>query len=379
MVRMCIPEDFVFTTAGVHVGAGQSRSSAFCCTGDSAAAAHGTRGSDAAVELGSITASELSEIRKMQHPPLVVRRTLEATCILLRAGNTSKDVCLADSTGLAPPPWPAIQRTLAAHGFVQQVLEYNIDGLRANPDLVDFVATQYLGAAGGNVSAEAWLQTGTLCRRAGQACHEPLTYQKVLHASRAAATLLNWCVSTLVRIGVQLPTQNVAECRPAPSQDEIMLEDLDEVDLDAAALLLEDTEETPTAARTTDVVPQLALTAGTFWRRPANNAHGTTADRHFEEILTFPCGERAIAEEQEAELHRVVTAMELRPTLRLRLIGCVSEVEDSETVRERLSAVESFLSSRGIPCSSTPDAGGGDASARWSLGTRQPGSQSCIH
>lgn len=97
--------------------------------------------------VGNVTAEEIEEVRRLVRPPSVVRRTLEATVLILQAGRSP---CV-----LAPPPWPRVQRKLAQETFFQDLINFNVGHLRAAPLLILFGLGVLWCAPAGRACSEA--------------------------------------------------------------------------------------------------------------------------------------------------------------------------------------------------------------------------------
>eukprot|EP00929_Paragymnodinium_shiwhaense_P088870 TRINITY_DN49181_c0_g1_i1.p1 TRINITY_DN49181_c0_g1~~TRINITY_DN49181_c0_g1_i1.p1 ORF type:complete len:649 (+),score=179.82 TRINITY_DN49181_c0_g1_i1:84-2030(+) len=169
-------------------------------------------------EVKRITPKELEEIRTLLHPPDIVRRTLEATCLILGAGKWK-----AQPTGRPQaPPWSAVQQRMNNSQFLPQVLCYDVTALRERPALLTHLLDEYFGgsvaaamasidgtpvptptsASGGRPSTPSYASSQP--RRLGRVGSiilanskgpEPLSYSRVQQASVAAAGLFRWCAA----------------------------------------------------------------------------------------------------------------------------------------------------------------------------------------
>mmetsp|Transcript_87686 Transcript_87686/g.246339 ORF Transcript_87686/g.246339 Transcript_87686/m.246339 type:complete len:517 (+) Transcript_87686:88-1638(+) len=199
----------------------------------------------AAAAVGRLTSKELEEVRKLHNPPKVVRRTLEATFLLMNAAKIAHPP--------AAPDWPRVQRMLSDTNFLTRMKSYDATALRSAPALAAYIAAEYfgvgtrsatpptlsrrhstanLGAAspkGGSSFTDPFRRSATL-RRSGQLTvyDEPLTFQRVHHASHATAALFKWCTAMVEE--AQRPASPVthalddavaADAADAPSQREL--------------------------------------------------------------------------------------------------------------------------------------------------------------
>jgi len=190
----------------------------------------GAADSAAGAAVGRLTTADLEEIRTLRNPPAVVRRTLEATFLLLNAHKPCSH---------SPPSWQRVQRMLADASFLSRMQEYDADSLRAAPDLAAFIAKEYFGSGGSSsetrsVSKRASMNSSQLSRGGGggtspgsrssvpvlrrhatwsvhdhkAADQEPLSFRRVRYASLAAASLFAWCTASLVD-GLDLDVKDV--------------------------------------------------------------------------------------------------------------------------------------------------------------------------
>eukprot|EP00927_Polykrikos_kofoidii_P050976 TRINITY_DN44791_c0_g1_i1.p1 TRINITY_DN44791_c0_g1~~TRINITY_DN44791_c0_g1_i1.p1 ORF type:complete len:437 (-),score=71.05 TRINITY_DN44791_c0_g1_i1:71-1351(-) len=355
----------------------------------------------AATAAGNITVEELQELRALRRPPPVVRRTLEATCLILCAGDRGARPVLAT------PSWDSVQRIMASANFTHRMLDFDVASLRSHKALTAFVATEYFECRGsrrstsrasslGKRSSPLPAKRGSL--KPATLKQEPLTFAKVHRANHAASALFRWCGAILVSVGEPLdlsdealggeadidasesPVANAADVLVEESdslrsietfgeKQENDMEDDVAVDLEAASLFIappsppierEDSAEMLLAS-----LPRETIAA---WAEPTMEDEMREADRHFEEVVCFPFGEHFLGEEQETALRGVAAIVSKRPSLRLKLVGCTNDVEEDHMVTQRLRSVEQFFADAGLPCRAVRDNGLMEVSARWPLG-----------
>lgn len=320
----------------------------------------------AVAAVGNITSAELNEIRRLQHPPPIVRRALEATCLLLNASQAVK------SGHPSQPDWPWVQRLLGSATFVQRMLDYDVAQLRAAPALIAYVAAEYFGVEKKRGTQRSVPRLGP--RGQVPKAEEPLTYKRLHEASQVAAVLFSWSASALVLTDGTLELD--AACFPDPpalppeveQEKENQVEEDEEVNLDAAAELAAEADPTPEPMQFTSLELPVSPTLQ-FESEEQDLELGIAApDRHFEEIVSFEFGESSIGEEQEADLGLVAAALKGRPQLKLHLVGCVNEVEDSAVIKLRLQESQGYFLRQDIDCAAQPDDGALEVSARWPSG-----------
>lgn len=323
----------------------------------------------AVAAVGNITSAELNEIRRLLHPPPIVRRALEATCLLLDASQAVKSGSIA-----ATPDWPRVQRLLGSATFVQRMLDYDVAQLRAAPALIAYVAAEYFGVEKKRGTQRSVPRLGP--RGQVPKAEEPLTYKRLHEASQVAAVLFSWSASALVLTDGTLELD--AACFPDPpalppeveqeKENQVEEEEDEEVNLDAAAELAAEVAPSPEPMQLTAL--ELPVSPNLLFESEGQDLElGIAApDRHFEEIVSFEFGECSIGEEQEADLGLVAAALKGRPQLKLHLVGCVNEVEDSAVIKLRLQESQGYFLRQDIDCAAQPDDGALEVSARWPSG-----------
>ncbi|CAE8694403.1 unnamed protein product, partial [Polarella glacialis] len=182
-------------------------------------------------------------IRTLRCPTAVVRRTLEATWLVLNAGKGA-------SVAQAPPTWLRVQKMLLDTNLVGRMRDFDASALKAEPVLAAYIVSEYFSAGekyqrsparsstsyqrllisrpsssstgGSPVGAAAMVRTESISSTGGSlvgaattlrtlrrattllaagrqiVVDEPLTYQRVRRASVAAGALFGWCTVTLV-------------------------------------------------------------------------------------------------------------------------------------------------------------------------------------
>eukprot|EP00928_Gymnodinium_smaydae_P024286 TRINITY_DN19692_c0_g1_i1.p1 TRINITY_DN19692_c0_g1~~TRINITY_DN19692_c0_g1_i1.p1 ORF type:complete len:357 (+),score=81.56 TRINITY_DN19692_c0_g1_i1:83-1153(+) len=272
--------------------------------------------SDINAAVRNITADQLEEVRTLRNPPDVVRWTLEATFLILEASKTS--------AAPSVPAWDSVQRLLKREGFVQKVLDYDMDLLRGKPELASFIARTYFRG-----EAPAAASKGC-ARRPSKVCIQPLTVERVRRANLATAALFQWSVIALVSAGIPVeveedePGESSSEETAAPAEQAV-----EEI------LPASEVDESDAAVEPLSADPQ-----------PAPN------DRHFEDSVEFQVWKDAVTSGHERTLSKFVEAVNMQKSLRLRLLGCVNDVESTSVARGRLKQVQQWFIRRGISCTS---------------------------
>jgi len=233
-----------------------------------------------------IRAEDLKSIRVLQDTPEPIRRTLEATWLLLW-GTT------IPSSLIEPPKWVTMQQMVSNPNILQEVLAFDKTELRANPALAAFVASRYFGVTleiagvkgatagatavkpeAGEVSWKVTSGAGTPARASGSSAAkgsrlskagssitqtgatklEPLTHDIVLQASKSekgpAVALYKWCIMTLVDVAT--PESIVRERAEAASREEEAAKRKAEEEKEAEAMRRKAAEEAEENARKKD-------------------------------------------------------------------------------------------------------------------------------
>jgi len=139
--------------------------------------------------VGGITDQELAELRAatrfLSKPTPVVRRAFEALYLILNVARNPSPT--------KAPSWQQVQRTLQDQELGERLRRFNLDALRAAPDLTAYLVQQYFGPGG--ASPPTTLANGA----------EVLTLRRVQRASRSAALLFQWSCRELINVGALLP------------------------------------------------------------------------------------------------------------------------------------------------------------------------------
>eukprot|EP00747_Dinoflagellata_sp_TGD_P198156 gnl/TRDRNA2_/TRDRNA2_70389_c0_seq1.p1 gnl/TRDRNA2_/TRDRNA2_70389_c0~~gnl/TRDRNA2_/TRDRNA2_70389_c0_seq1.p1 ORF type:complete len:440 (+),score=86.71 gnl/TRDRNA2_/TRDRNA2_70389_c0_seq1:161-1480(+) len=364
----------------------------------------GARVEEVTAGVDQITARELEELRTLKAPPVPVRRTLEATCLLLAAARTP-------APRPATPSWAFVQRTLSDAGFLNRVLRFDVDLRRAAPALAAFVAAEYFGdvvVAGSGAAAVAARRAVASNLRSmkstGGACtgvSDPLTFERVLHANRAAAALFRWCAMVLDRNSEGLalsadedgeqPVQELPHSCGTPAEGEACNSSACTADtappVPAAAasskeeprapqlplgsplarlcFAMEDREaaggqDSPPAPPSRAVLAALAAPAIVAPAAEENVQRSTefavrsdacsNPGRYFAVSIEFPVGSADIGVEQEHHLQSVEATIGMRPKLRLQLLTCQHFNETQTVASQRLKSVREFFARFGVEC-----------------------------
>lgn len=279
---------------------------------------------------GNISAKDLEEVRSLSgQPPPVVQRTLELMWMILNATRAAKH--------LEPPDWTSVRRTLSDAEFQSRVLEYDVQQLRAAPELCDYLVHEYFNP---NDHLHIGPSVGAADRRRRPArrhsyplvstnkTKEPLTFQRVYRASRAAAALFGWCAEVVDRAAILDNPPSVAshatEAAAGPSQSN------NQQSMRPHLCMEEPSEVVPVQK-----VPPF--------------------DHFFETLISFQTGRDVITSNQVEQLREVVATMRMRPTLQLELSVCIDPCRDTpDTGEQRLYGVQLFLEAEGIAYSVGP-------------------------
>lgn len=375
----------------------------------------GAADSTAVAAVGRLTMADLEEIRTMRNPPAVVRRTLEATFLLLNAGKSGSH---------SPPSWQRVQRMLADASFLSRMQEYDADALRAAPELAAFIVREYFGSGGSSSDTRSWSKPaarnsmqlvrggggGTssssrssapavvLRRHATWSVHdhraatgdeEPLSFRRVKYASHAAASLFAWCTASLVE-GLDLDVRDVipsigheadAACANGGSPDSVHVESLPNLNEGScgtsASTVPRASVTSPVAPRIpTPVVPTLpqaaplaksASTLPTPTQTHTNAAPEkkvepvkkvltkTKPDRHFELLCSFDMGYSDWTEAGELALQTVAATMCMRKNLLLMVLGAPAAIESDALDKARVRGVQDFFSQNGLNAAKSPE------------------------
>mmetsp|Transcript_75496 Transcript_75496/g.234245 ORF Transcript_75496/g.234245 Transcript_75496/m.234245 type:complete len:448 (+) Transcript_75496:74-1417(+) len=348
---------------------------------------------------GRLTGRELEEIRTLRSPPVVVRRTLEATFLLLNTRTANGP--------FAPPAWQRVQKMLAEGTFLARMREYDATSLRESPALAQYIAAEYFGGNSGCASPRGRSMSRTrstsrsdfrsaspspVGRRATWAANgkklsaveEPLTYQRVLYASHAAAALFGWCTATLVDAlelpvpgldsanaateeghspdvagepPAELPAELPAE-PPAEPPAEVPAEPPAEPQAELPAELQAKPPRELPRAQMPKVSPPRAAPRPAADPPPAAQPvlpEVMTPDRHFEILCCFDLGYAGLTEAGEPALQTVAAVMCMRRNLVLELLGCPAAIENEALSKSRLEAVMNYFSQNGLAARASLD------------------------
>lgn len=212
----------------------------------------GIAGWDAAASVRRLPPKELQELGASGKAAEPVRRTLEATWLLL---------CAASSANVPqePPRWQSVQQMLARPGLPGELAALDPRALRLSPVTVAYVAAAYFGAAVPGMDhhcaaappspsrpgtparpgsgAATRQRSGSLAMVGGAilgaGAPEALCHQQVLRAGRAlpgaaargdtevpVATLFRWCLWAIAQAGGACPE---ARCRPSDAEVEALV------------------------------------------------------------------------------------------------------------------------------------------------------------
>ncbi|CAE8693736.1 unnamed protein product, partial [Polarella glacialis] len=104
-----------------------------------AAASSGDAADAANAAVSRLSDKDLQEIRTLRCPPAVVRRTLEATWLVLNAGKGA-------SVAQAPPTWLRVQKMLLDTNLVGRMRDFDASALKAEPVLAAYIVSEYFSA-----------------------------------------------------------------------------------------------------------------------------------------------------------------------------------------------------------------------------------------
>ncbi|CAE8686137.1 unnamed protein product, partial [Polarella glacialis] len=130
---------------------------------------------------GALTAAALDEIRQLKHPPVAVRRTLEALHLLLHADR--------HRSGLprGGVKWESVMRTVCRDDLALRMQNFDISQLQRSPSLARDLRQSYFGEA--------------------DCCEEALSLERVRYASKTAAALFSWAARTIEEATAEAPGQ----------------------------------------------------------------------------------------------------------------------------------------------------------------------------
>eukprot|EP00930_Biecheleria_cincta_P002862 TRINITY_DN103840_c0_g1_i1.p1 TRINITY_DN103840_c0_g1~~TRINITY_DN103840_c0_g1_i1.p1 ORF type:complete len:435 (-),score=73.27 TRINITY_DN103840_c0_g1_i1:237-1541(-) len=330
---------------------------------------------NAEAALASLNDKDLEEIRKLHRPPLVVKRTLEATFLILHASR--------ETMKLESPQWTLVQKMLCDANFLTRMRSFDFARIRASPALAEFIATEYFGSQRSLTSQRSSdaLRRSSRCL---QAEREPLTFERVRYASQAAGALFGWCTATLVvaldlvsdrtapvRKVEQTPAMpaTVAElekiiCEDSETQEELPPQELAPASQETAhqephsppqepacqepALLAQDppvqhcSESEPAGPEAVAQQPNL----------PSQTV--PEPDRHFALFASFDKGISRPNAEGELALETIAAVLCLRPQLSLELVDCKAPGEDASLNAARRREVARFFGDNGIQANAAP-------------------------
>jgi len=281
------------------------------------------------------------------------------------------------SARLVPPNWERVQRMLSDTGFRSRVLSFDARTLREKPAISEYVAAEYFRPAGGDGSAASrrsslpergrstssiggsdplrmaasdFLKRSRTKASMGRSStkllglsvlDEPLTFQRVSRASRAAAALFSW--STTVLLEACAPPLPLEEVEPI-----VEIEPELEVEAEAPApaspvspLLDDDFDATPVIIRGASPLSPAAAPG-------APDRLAQRPDRHFELLVPFDMGSARLIDEGEFHLQTIAAAWCMRQRLRLHLEGSPAKIESDALGKARLTAVQEHLLDNGI-------------------------------
>jgi len=271
---------------------------------------------------------------------------------------------------------------LSDAGFLSRMMTFDAATLHEFPGLITFVATTYFGCSlGGGASAVGPLPAER--RRASYSASptrrwsaagidevEPLSFERVFRASRAAAALFRWSASILVKaqgadgevdgeadLGEEVDQEEVDHealrarpCSPSTVQEELVVKPALEPIL--VAPTPNRMPERPAAAskplEATKVGSQLMEPKPAPTPMPTLKA-STGPDRHFEKLAPFVFGSSELAAEGEAVLQTVAATYCMRRRMRLRLLPCPDAIENDALARSRAVIAQEWLESNGLP------------------------------
>lgn len=322
-----------------------------------AAPAAGEEAGEDAMSVNELSSKDMDEIRRLNNPPFVVRRTLEAVFLLLHAGRPT--------LRLAPPEWARVQRMLADADFISKMLKFEAEALQRHSALTAYVASEYFlpqeqqqqqtagsegrrgSVAGGLVRRRTY--DGAAYRRLSSGLNEvePLTFARVLRANRATAALFRWSALQLVQAleldyGPPLPLSPALAPVPAPT---------------ATAPAQQPLPPPPAPAPRQEPAPR---------HTPASTAASTLApapeppkpqrvvpqniepDRNFELFSAFELGSSSLEDRGYEALQMVAATYCQRRLLRVRLISQPADIESEALARQRLVVAQQWLAQNGV-------------------------------
>jgi len=198
--------------------------------------------------------------------------------------------------------------------------------------------TRRKDASAGRYSQATIMSSSRRTYRQCSPSYDPLTFQRVHQASKAAGALFGWCVATIVDATKTPDLESRAVQPPPPSPPH--------PSLPAPSLALPPQESVVKTAPIREVKESQPKPVEKLPR-----AHmvpiATHPDRHFETLISFDPGSCAF-DEMEPTLQRVAATMCMRRSLRLQLLGCPMRIEHLATSEGRIKACGAFFSQQGL-------------------------------
>eukprot|EP00933_Yihiella_yeosuensis_P031511 TRINITY_DN2508_c6_g1_i1.p1 TRINITY_DN2508_c6_g1~~TRINITY_DN2508_c6_g1_i1.p1 ORF type:complete len:446 (+),score=95.03 TRINITY_DN2508_c6_g1_i1:106-1443(+) len=169
-----------------------SRRSRTVCSGAGSVCVFGEIGGSEREETDLLTAASIDEIRQLKHPPVPVKRTLEALHLVLHADRHRHGV---PRGGVK---WDSVLRTVCKDDLMIKLQNFDISKLRNNPELARDLRNSYFGTEepGAPRTSTPPLQRASSRGKLATAS-EVLNVGRVRRASTTAAALFSWAARTI--------------------------------------------------------------------------------------------------------------------------------------------------------------------------------------
>jgi hypothetical protein len=194
---------------------------------------------------------------------------------------------------------------------------------------------------------------------------EPLTYERVFRANRAAAALFKWCVKIWESMATNTTeiSNDIEYETGVTSTSAIMTEELvspveeqpedDVMDIETHDHHPTKVEENDSNVEENDSNAELidSFKKRVIMREWRNMCIRMRPDRHFEDVVCFSVRTTKLEKDQRPVVWKVLRAMRTRPSLQLHLLGCEDVLEGQVISDARMFTISRFFTARGIPTS----------------------------
>jgi len=304
-----------------------------------------------------LQSKDLDEIRKLMKPPVVVRRTLEATYLLLNAAKAPPRP--------SAPTWEQVQRMLSDVNFRTRMQSFDHSVLKEKPFLTAYVASEFFGGSDGSTpaskrktisGADRLKRMGTRRLTVNFDEEEPLSFRRVSRASQASAALFKWSTTVLV----EAMNPEVAEAEPVIDLCLCPAIVAAEPNVETAPIV-QDLVEEPVLklpeikfshdplTRQVRPAPKPAPPPPPVFKEPRKVGVGEKPDRHFELMVYFELGRAGLADQGEPALQTVAATFCMRRRMTINLVGCPDPRENEAMRLKRIVFVREWLLGNGIP------------------------------